>query len=310
MQWSGQRTRGTWSRNDQHAFGSVHGFLNSNDTSRFFLKTASCPHRSARKNPKLRRWFSCFSAVRDRLDLHCSRVVFFTFLVNVIAAGTTALSPSMHSTVVRASRAVLQRCGGARARLQVSARRPSAERPPSLSVHRIAVRRVHSQRTNQHSVLGVGKLETLFGWHKFFSSAAVAVAWLSMTNVLHADEEGESGEQRMRTVYGWTRHPHDFSASSEANKNSKALLLISDVDYTMTGDNDSLHTFNEWWLKEQQPRNSCLVYNTARPCGYGGISLSGSGYTHLVQSARYDLMRPDVLITCEGTEVFLSLIHI
>jgi len=104
------------------------------------------------------------------------------------------------------------------------------------------------------------------------------------------------------TVYGWIRPGHNRDVP--VPDNDTRILLISDVDDTMTGCNKSLNAFNKFWLEHHVPRNSCLVYNTARPCGYGGVSHSKSGFTHLVGSGRYDLMRPDVLITCEGTEVF------
>lgn len=145
-------------------------------------------------------------------------------------------------------------------------------------------------------VVGTTTLRTVVAAGTF----AAAVFGLATTDSsCFAEEDEISGHH---TVYGWIRPGHDPSAPVPGNDNR--VLLITDVDATMTGCNESLDTFNRYWIQEQVPRNSCLVYNTARPCGYAGISFSKSGFTHLVMSGRFDLMRPDVLITCEGTEVF------
>ena len=74
-----------------------------------------------------------------------------------------------------------------------------------------------------------------------------------------------------------------------------AMLLISDVDGTLTGDDLALKTFKLHWLEEQLPRGSILCYNTARSakCFVDGLRLKNLP----------DLLQPDVLITADGTEI-------
>ena len=169
-------------------------------------------------------------------------------------------------------------------------------------------RRFHGET---HS--GAGPGQALQSWHAAAAAVTAAVV-LGLSVAAHSSQfasertafalDSVAHARLRRTVYGWARPGHNYQTDPAVNRANTAVMLISDVDETMTGNNESLDAFNEWWLKEQVPRNSCLVYNTARPCGYEGFSRSKSGFTHLVQSGRFDLMRPDVLITCEGTEVF------
>lgn len=73
------------------------------------------------------------------------------------------------------------------------------------------------------------------------------------------------------------------------------MLLISDVDGTLTGDEEGLEHFKRHWLEEQVPRGSILCYNTAR---------SINELVSLIRLKEWpELLQPDVLITGEGTEI-------
>jgi hypothetical protein len=102
------------------------------------------------------------------------------------------------------------------------------------------------------------------------------------------------------TAFGLIRTAANYRAPR--TNNDTRILLISDVDDTLTGCNKALQIFNEYWLRVEVPRCSCLVYNTARPTGHLGHT--NSGYISLAQSGRFELLRPDVLIACEGTEIW------
>ena len=79
------------------------------------------------------------------------------------------------------------------------------------------------------------------------------------------------------------------------------LLLLADVDNTLTGDPPALESFNRFWETVHVPLGSWLCYNTARPCGPGNTE---SGYVELVAKKKNPLVVPDVLIAGEGTEIF------
>ena len=80
-------------------------------------------------------------------------------------------------------------------------------------------------------------------------------------------------------------------------KHKDAVLLLSDIDGTLTGDNDALQKLNDHWLTDQLPRGRVIVYNIARPLH---DYLSGLKQEPLC----LPLLRPDVLIVGEGTQVW------
>ena len=85
---------------------------------------------------------------------------------------------------------------------------------------------------------------------------------------------------------------------------SKPLLLITDVDETLIGDAASLKRFNKEWCKfaeSEKGKGSYLAYNTARPLGPGH---TGDGFIELVASEKFPIMRPDLIIVSEGTEIY------
>lgn len=85
---------------------------------------------------------------------------------------------------------------------------------------------------------------------------------------------------------------------------SKPLLLITDVDDTLIGSSTSLKQFNKEWCKfseSEKGKGSFLAYNTARPLGPGH---TGDGFIELVASGKFPIMRPDLIIVSEGTEIY------
>merc|ERR1712000_348380 len=77
-----------------------------------------------------------------------------------------------------------------------------------------------------------------------------------------------------------------------------AVLLISDLDGTLVGDDETLRRFNCHWISQQLPRGSVLTYNTAR---------DKPAYVELLHQETQgmpELLRPDVLILAEGTEIW------
>eukprot|EP00041_Stephanoeca_diplocostata_P004316 m.43041 g.43041 ORF g.43041 m.43041 type:complete len:418 (-) comp15044_c0_seq6:9-1262(-) len=88
-------------------------------------------------------------------------------------------------------------------------------------------------------------------------------------------------------------------------RSPESILLLSDIDGTLTGAKQGLEEFNSHWLKDEAPQGSYLVYNTARPRGPGPTK---SGYCELVEKHHNDntlhFVVPDALIVGEGTEIY------
>ena len=105
------------------------------------------------------------------------------------------------------------------------------------------------------------------------------------------------GRNRL-SKFGWERAHSIVRANTDANG---VLLLLADVDNTLTGDPPALELFNRFWETVHVPLGSWLCYNTARPCGPGNTE---SGYVELVAKKKNPLVVPDVLIAGEGTEIF------
>jgi len=66
----------------------------------------------------------------------------------------------------------------------------------------------------------------------------------------------------------------------------------------------SLKEFNKEWCKfvnSEGGKGSYLAYNTARPLGPGH---TGDGFIELVASGTMPIMRPDLIIVAEGTEIY------
>ena len=106
----------------------------------------------------------------------------------------------------------------------------------------------------------------------------------------HVAQLGEMRSSFQPPEYGLRR------PSLPKDRAPNAMLLISDVDGTLTGDAEALKAFKLHWLEEQLPRGSILCYNTAR------------SMTRFVDGIHVkelpDLLQPDVLITGDGTEMW------
>ncbi len=72
-----------------------------------------------------------------------------------------------------------------------------------------------------------------------------------------------------------------------------AVLLMSDIDGTLVGDNDATDKFFWIWNEQYRPRGSELVYNTGRPF-YSAH--------RLIKENR--LLPPRALVCSEGTEIY------
>ncbi len=70
-------------------------------------------------------------------------------------------------------------------------------------------------------------------------------------------------------------------------------LLVTDLDNTLVGDEESLSQLNQWLVRARAEQGILLVYSTGR---------SLSSYHQLCQTTT--LLTPDVLVTSVGTEVY------
>ena len=75
----------------------------------------------------------------------------------------------------------------------------------------------------------------------------------------------------------------------------EAVLLVSDLDDTMIGDDAATAAFRDYWEREALPRGSLLVYNTGRAV---------DKFQELCQQKQHCLAMPDVLISAVGTKVY------
>jgi sucrose-6-phosphatase len=72
-------------------------------------------------------------------------------------------------------------------------------------------------------------------------------------------------------------------------------LLVTDLDNTLVGDPDALNVLNGRFVQARQQQEILLVYSTGR---------SLTSYRHLCTTT--PLLKPDVLITSVGTEIYRS----
>ena len=76
----------------------------------------------------------------------------------------------------------------------------------------------------------------------------------------------------------------------------KPVLLVSDLDGTMVGDDSATRRFREFWLREHAPIGSKIVYSTGRPL---------TSFEELAESfTTGDLLEPDGLICSVGTRLY------
>ena len=82
--------------------------------------------------------------------------------------------------------------------------------------------------------------------------------------------------------------------SLSLSSTSSAVLLISDIDGTMIGDEQALLNFNKIWLNVLKPKGSVLVYNTSR---------SLDSFRRLKITAKSPILIPDIFIGNNGCTV-------
>ncbi|KAL3162887.1 hypothetical protein ABBQ32_009336 [Trebouxia sp. C0010 RCD-2024] len=75
----------------------------------------------------------------------------------------------------------------------------------------------------------------------------------------------------------------------------EAVLLVSDLDDTMIGDDTATAEFRDYWESEALTRGSLLVYNTGRAV---------DKFQELCQQKQHCLAMPDMLMSSVGTKVY------
>ena len=131
----------------------------------------------------------------------------------------------------------------------------------------------------------------------FTSSFEPQLADSCLAHQYNNTNDTKENEKNMRfaTSSNATIHCDDANASP---RRRNRILLLPDLDGTLVDHKNpfsdkEIDAFNEYWNKNERPRGSILVYNTAR-C----IKM----YAKLVEK-NPNLIPPDVLITGEGTEI-------
>lgn len=76
---------------------------------------------------------------------------------------------------------------------------------------------------------------------------------------------------------------------------SPRVLLVTDLDDTLIGDDEATAVFAEWWKTEGAPAGGRLVYNTGR-----SLQL----FHRLLEDKRHCMPEPDVLISAVGTKIY------
>ena len=80
-----------------------------------------------------------------------------------------------------------------------------------------------------------------------------------------------------------------------AASSGSPLLLVSDLDGTMVGDDEAGKEFAQLWQRRHAPAGGVLAYSTGR---------SLAQYESLAEERGEALLRPDALITAVGTRVY------
>lgn len=76
---------------------------------------------------------------------------------------------------------------------------------------------------------------------------------------------------------------------------SPAVLVVSDLDDTMVGDDEATAKFTEWWRSVGVPAGGRLIYNTGR-----ALDL----FEKLIEEKKDCLAEPDLLISSVGTKIY------
>ena len=75
------------------------------------------------------------------------------------------------------------------------------------------------------------------------------------------------------------------------------VLVVSDLDDTMIGDDAGTAAFSQWWCEEAVPAGGRLVYNTGR-----ALDL----FESLLQEKGQVMAEPDMLISSLGTRIYVK----
>eukprot|EP00878_Enallax_costatus_P014266 GHUV01014922.1.p1 GENE.GHUV01014922.1~~GHUV01014922.1.p1 ORF type:complete len:413 (+),score=120.28 GHUV01014922.1:330-1568(+) len=73
------------------------------------------------------------------------------------------------------------------------------------------------------------------------------------------------------------------------------VMIVSDLDGTMIGNDAATAAFRDWWENEALLRGGLLVYNTGRAL---------DSFKKLLQDKSHCLAHPDVLISAVGTKIY------
>ena len=133
--------------------------------------------------------------------------------------------------------------------------------------------------------------QTCSGLERVGALTAAGGCALMFSSLWSSAEECER-DQTPRGTWGLDR------PAVPASRKDNAVLLVSDLDGTLVGDDRALRKFNWTWLSQYQPRGSILVYSTARD------KASYMDLLHGNESGKPHLLRPDFLILSEGTEIW------
>lgn len=86
------------------------------------------------------------------------------------------------------------------------------------------------------------------------------------------------------------------AASTSVDKSAQTpVLIVSDLDGTMVGNDEYTRSFREFWESSAKPPGSKLVYSTGR---------SLESFTKLIETKSQVMVEPDGLICAVGTKVF------
>lgn len=88
---------------------------------------------------------------------------------------------------------------------------------------------------------------------------------------------------------------HSLSHGSLHRISTPRVLVITDLDDTLVGDDDATLNFTEWWRSTGAATGGRLVYNTGR-----ALDL----FLDLLESKSHCLPEPDMLISAVGTKIY------
>ncbi|WIA20655.1 hypothetical protein OEZ85_005031 [Tetradesmus obliquus] len=125
------------------------------------------------------------------------------------------------------------------------------------------------------------------------SSKVPAVEFVVTDGGSHWDKPPEGGNYVITTPGTYTLRNGSLSQLPAASP--PAVMLVSDLDGTMVGDDAATAAFKEWWENEGLLRGGLLVYNTGRAL---------DSFKQLLADKAHCLAHPDVLISAVGTKVY------